>query len=300
MELIYRNDHQERSGDAEGLHRYICESTKPVEVPYVYHYTSLDALFNGMLLEQPINGMQICLWASSVLCVNDTQEVRIAFDFVRDHIVKIEDANDDVSMMTEMLADYYVTSFSLLRDSLLMWQRYAKNATGISICFDVNVLRQSAKDSLIKCVYLKPEVLDKIRSYMKDSKPVSCTFGQFALVCFVLLVGLSKSKDRDKVIGRISAFLDFLMSLKNRDYIDENEVRLFVVEQNTNAKSRVREQKDIVEYVERFFPKEAVVEIMVGPNNLDKEKTALFIKRYLDRIGMSHVKVTTSGVHYRG
>ena len=300
MELIYRNDHQVRSGDAEGLHRYICESTKPVEVPYVYHYTSLDALFNGMLLEQPVNGMQICLWASSVLCVNDTQEVRIAFDFVRDHIVKIEDANDDVSMMTEMLADYYVTSFSLLRDSLLMWQRYAKNATGISICFDVNVLRQSAKDSLIKCVYLKPEVLEKIRSYMKDSKPVSCTFGQFALVCFVLLVGLSKSKDRDKVVGRISAFLDFLMSLKNRDYIDENEVRLFVVEQNTNAKSRVREQKDIVEYVERFFPKEAVVEIMVGPNNLDKEKTALFIKRYLDRIGMSHVKVTTSGLHYRG
>ena len=300
MELIYRNDHQVCSGDAEGLHRYICESTKPVEVPYVYHYTSLDALFNGMLLEQPVNGMQICLWASSVLCVNDTQEVRIAFDFVRDHIVKIEDANDDVSMMTEMLADYYVTSFSLLRDSLLMWHRYAKNATGISICFDVNVLRQSAKDSLIKCVYLKPEVLDKIRSYMKDSKPVSCTFGQFALVCFVLLVGLSKSKDRDKVVGRISAFLDFLMSLKNRDYIDENEARLFVVEQNTNAKSRVREQKDIVEYVERFFPKEAVVEIMVGPNNLDKEKTALFIKRYLDRIGMSHVKVTTSGVHYRG
>lgn len=300
MELIYRNDHQVCSGDAEGLHRYICESTKPVEVPYVYHYTSLDALFNGMLLEQPVNGMQICLWASSVLCVNDTQEVRIAFDFVRDHIVKIEDANDDVSMMTEMLADYYVTSFSLLRDSLLMWQRYAKNATGISICFDVNVLRQLAKDSLIKCVYLKPEVLDKIRSYMKDSKPVSCTFGQFALVCFVLLVGLSKSKDRDKVVGRISAFLEFLMSLKNRDYIDENEVRLFVVEQNTNAKSRVREQKDIVEYVERFFPKEAVVEIMVGPNNLDKEKTALFIKRYLDRIGMSHVKVTTSGVHYRG
>ena len=300
MELIYRKDHQVCSGDAEGLHRYICESTKPVEVPYVYHYTSLDALFNGMLLEQPVNGMQICLWASSVLCVNDTQEVRIAFDFVRDHIVKIEDANDDVSMMTEMLADYYVTSFSLLRDSLLMWQRYAKNATGISICFDVNVLRQSAKDSLIKCVYLKPEVLDKIRSYMKDSKLVSCTFGQFALVCFVLLVGLSKSKDRDKVVGRISAFLDFLMSLKNRDYIDENEVRLFVVEQNTNAKSRVREQKDIVEYVERFFPKEAVVEIMVGPNNLDKEKTALFIKRYLDRIGMSHVKVTTSGVHYRG
>lgn len=300
MELIYRNDHQVCSGDAEGLHRYICESTKPVEVPYVYHYTSLDALFNGILLEQPVNGMQICLWASSVLCVNDTQEVRIAFDFVRDHIVKIEDANDDVSMMTEMLADYYVTSFSLLRDSLLMWQRYAKNATGVSICFDVNVLRQSAKDSLIKCVYLKPEVLDKIRSYMKDSKPVSCTFGQFALVCFVLLVGLSKSKDRDKVVGRISAFLEFLMSLKNRDYIDENEVRLFVVEQNTNAKSRVREQKDIVEYVERFFPKEAVVEIMVGPNNLDKEKTALFIKRYLDRIGMSHVKVTTSGVHYRG
>ena len=300
MELIYRNDYQVCSGDAEGLHRYICESIKPVEVPYVYHYTSLDALFNGMLLEQPVNGMQICLWASSVLCVNDTQEVRIAFDFVRDHIVKIEDANDDVSMMTEMLADYYVTSFSLLRDSLLMWQRYSKNATGISICFDVNVLRQSAKDSLIKCVYQKPEVLDKIRSYVKDSKPVSCTFGQFALVCFVLLIGLSKSKDKEKVAGRISAFLDFLMSLKNVDYIDENEVRLFVVEENSNAKSRVREQKEVVEYVERFFPKEAVVEIMVGPNNLDKEKTALFIKRYLDRIGMSHVKVTTSGVHYRG
>ena len=94
MELIYRNDHQVRFGDAEGLHRYICESIKPVEVPYVYHYTSLDALFNGMLLEQPVNGMQICLWASSVLCVNDTHEVRIAFDFVRDYIVKIEDAND--------------------------------------------------------------------------------------------------------------------------------------------------------------------------------------------------------------
>ena len=300
MELIYRNDHQVRSGDAEGLHRYICESIKPVEVPYVYHYTSLDALFNGMLLEQPVNGMQICLWASSVLCVNDTQEVRIGFDFVRDHIVKIEDTNDDVDVMTEMMAGYYVTSFSLLRDSLLMWRGYAKNATGISICFDVNVLRQYAKDSLMKCIYLTPEMLDRIRSYIKDSKPVSCTFGQFALVCFVLLIGLSKSKDKEKVAGRISAFWDFLMSLKNMDYIDENEVRLFVVEENSNAKSRVREQKEVVEYVERFFPKEAIVEIMVGPNNADKEKTAFFIKRYLHRIGMSHVKVTTSGLHYRG
>ena len=55
-----------------------------------------------------------------------------------------------------------------------------------------------------------------------------------------------------------------------------------------------------MEYVERFFPKEAIVEIMVGPNNVDKEKTAFLIKRYLDRIGMSHVKVTTSEVHDRG
>lgn len=300
MELIYRSDRQVSSGDADALHRYICESVKPVDVPNVYHYTSLDALFNGMLLEQSVNGMQICLWASSVLCVNDTQEVRIGFDFVRDHIIKIEDVNDDVNMMTEMLANYYVTSFSLLRDSLPMWRGYSKNATGISICFDVNVLRQYAKDSLIKCIYLTPEVLDQIRSYIKDSEPVSCTLGQFALICFVLLIGLSKSEDKEKVAGRISALLDFLMSLKNKDYIDENEVRLFITEQNSAAKSRVREQKDVVEYVERFFPKEAIVEIMVGPNNADKEKTAFLIKRYLDRIGMSHVRVTTSGLHYRG
>lgn len=54
-----------------------------------------------------------------------------------------------------------------------------------------------------------------------------------------------------------------------------------------------------IPYINQYFPKCALEEIIVGPNN-DMERTIYSIKTYLKHIGFEHVKVIPSIVPYRG
>lgn len=98
----------------------------------------------------------------------------------------------------------------------------------------------------------------------------------------------------------IEPIVKFTFSLKNTAYSYEEEVRLLYTssdEDKDKIKHRFKNNL-IVPYIEQYFPKESLIEIIVGPNN-DMERTIYSLEKYLKHIGFEHVKVTPSKVPYR-
>ena len=91
----------------------------------------------------------------------------------------------------------------------------------------------------------------------------------------------------------------FAFSLKHPSYSYEKEVRLMsTISDKDEIKHRFKNNL-IIPYIEKYFPKDALKEIIVGPNN-DMERTIYSLEKYLKHIGFEHVKVTPSKVPYRG
>lgn len=54
----------------------------PNNVKIVYQYTNIEALFNGIIVKNPILNKEICLWASNCEYMNDPDEVRTGRKFI--------------------------------------------------------------------------------------------------------------------------------------------------------------------------------------------------------------------------
>lgn len=113
-------------------------------------------------------------------------------------------------------------------------------------------------------------------------------------MCYICLCA------KDKSIALIlSPYLELFLSIKNLAYEYEDEVRLLkAVENDKDVKYRMRKSL-MVPYVEQYFPKEALIEIIVGPNN-EMNRIVRTLKSYLNTVGFGHVVVTPSKVPYRG
>jgi hypothetical protein len=48
----------------------------------IYHYTSLDALFNGILVPNPQQHKEICLWATHSNYLNDKSEIEFSSELI--------------------------------------------------------------------------------------------------------------------------------------------------------------------------------------------------------------------------
>lgn len=51
------------------VHDFISDLTKPVTEKYVYHYTTIEALFNGIVYINSDSQGLICLWATIMRCI---------------------------------------------------------------------------------------------------------------------------------------------------------------------------------------------------------------------------------------
>ena len=88
-----------------------------------------------------------------------------------------------------------------------------------------------------------------------------------------------------------------MTALKHKAYVDEDEVRLVLVAGEADRKFRFKDNK-FIPYIEQYFPKEALTEIIVGPNN-DMPRTVYSLETYLKHICFDHVKVTASDIPYK-
>lgn len=305
MEIIEREMSPEEQAFNKEVQAFIKECTIiPDGTDIIYQYTNIDALFNGIIVKEPQKeGVEICLWASNYLYMNDPSEIATGQEYVnkilKEYFVE-DDGDKDIQDKMDDL-DYYITSFSMTSDSLPMWGMYGKNGAGIALGFDRAII-ENANPSLYRCSYLDNRIKNKITEFcekMKGEKISQEAFGLvFIIALFALLLNKNK-KQREKMIDSFLPFLLFMIYAKDPAYKYEDEARLLIhSDQNSEIKYRAQNNL-IIPYIEIFFPKEALKTVLVGPTN-DMKRTMKSIDRYLKSKGFNDVQIIESKVPYRG
>lgn len=170
----------------------------------------------------------------------------------------------------------YLLSFSKYSDDLSMWRAYGKDRTGLSIGFDLNMLKKYCDEnvnyntSILKCVYEHDKIISELISYWNS---------EYKNI---------KINENDKTIGFDDANLFFLIRdlcfrIKSNPYKNENEWRLCKNEFNEEKIKFHVKGNLIVPYVEHYFDKSIIKNIIIGPssNSIQAEMALeLFLKSF--------------------
>lgn len=260
----------------------------PSRKRYLYQYTKMESLCEGILGRDRLQGKEINLRATSLGYMNDPYEmisgIRFA-TFVLQNVFHVDNLLLD-GIISEIRRNIFVTCFSTERDSLPMWNMYGNNGHGVSLLFDAKSLCESYSEPPFRCVYDEGvrilRLLKKwqIESLAKKNSPYN-TYKN------LLPHGLSVQ----------TAILTILMLIvKNKYYKHENEVRI-IVNDDTTVKFRNADNL-IIPFKDHYLPKEALHEIIIGPCN-DPIRTKESVEQYLLSLGMEHVLVSNSFVPYQ-
>lgn len=279
-------------------------TTKTIQ-PKIYHYTSMEALFNGILCKCNSES-RICLRASNVLYMNDPNEIQFGLSYFEK--LFDNDIKDDFNTYAEKCSNYFLTSFSSHKDYLPMWNIYAHNATGIALGFNSNVIKGNKNGEFLSCLYGYEKLKSILEKYVSNKKELKenindntkeLAIGIIIILFFILLKYGKEKSFIDDISEKLLPILRLIVSLKDQSYSYEQEVRLLSVSENVEEVKFYFKNNYFIPYINQYFPKEALEEIIVGPNN-DMERTIYSIKTYLKHIGFEHVKVIPSKVPYRG
>lgn len=245
------------------------------DVNTFYHYTTIDALVNGIMRDNAQKGKEVCFRATHSRFVNDSEEIIKGVGI----IASVLERNDSSKAFDEYYTDFlriyddlFLISFSEKRDSLPMWNTYANRSTGITIG------------------------IERLKSMSKDDVVVKCTYG---LKNFTSLLKIY-TDPTDSKVAKIGSrlLLHFLpQMIKNEDFAYENEIRL--IGKFNDSPIKFREKNGyIIPYKEVFFAKEQIKSITLGPcqNMKDAEYS---LRQFLDSRGFEHVKIEKSKIPYR-
>ena len=275
----------------------------PEEVTTIYHYTTIEALTNGIIVNNAIKDKEICLWASNCEYMNDPDEVKTGYQFLNKIIGSYLDNKENLPYVSEY--DYtikdkiFITSFSTQNDSLPMWEMYGKDGKGIALGIDKEIITKVYKPLIYKCIYNSDK---HIREISQILKPKKITRDSNIYDSEVLKKGLEKILET-AISGIIGVINDIVTTLaysiflvKNKDYSYEDEIRLYTIAEENIA---FRCKNDlIIPYINVFLPKEALKEIWIGPTN-DLNRTNKSLRTFLDAKGFNNVKIFKSNIHYR-
>lgn len=116
----------------------------------LYHYTSMDALY-GMIKNKEF-------WWGSLAEMNDTRELKYFIDDLKTKL-KVGNEEDEQTRYDAVFsiidtklqngAYQYAMCFSHLEDDAAQWERYADNAKGVRIAFNLKKLRELFYRSLV-------------------------------------------------------------------------------------------------------------------------------------------------------
>lgn len=275
----------------------------PEEVTTIYHYTTIEALTNGIIVNNAIKYKEICLWASNCEYMNDPDEVKTGYQFLNKIIGSYLDNKENLPYVSEY--DYtikdkiFITSFSTQNDSLPMWKMYGKDGKGIALGIDKEIITKVYKPLIYKCIYNSDK---HIREISQILKPKKITRDSNIYDSEELKKGLEKILET-AISGIIGVINDIVTTLaysiflvKNKDYSYEDEIRLYTIAEENIA---FRCKNDlIIPYINVFLPKEALKEIWIGPTN-DLNRTNKSLRTFLDAKGFNNVKIFKSNIHYR-
>ena len=189
--------------------------------PFVYHYTSIEALFS-ILEGYRRNGLYALPFrAHSVYNTNDSREMELGFATVKDilpafeksysHNMNLSEIYENPEYETECKNQCfpkpedglievgsvpYTISFACKRDFLPMWSMYGDHKKGVCIKFDINKLidrlvgnvqlcfvhYENNKDNIIED-YLLPELYDFDAKRSKTGLSIKDKIEELSLLC---------------------------------------------------------------------------------------------------------------------
>ena len=278
---------------------------KLINKSIVYHYTTWDTLFKGILSSENLNNKRVVLRAYSVNYMNDVSEGLIIprgkSDFeerkLAENYYQIVETNEGekrkvpatMSAFRKYLFErsahqakqhLFSVSFSKVSDSLPMWNNYGHNGYGLSIGFDAEAIVNQGYD-LVECIY-DNELSKKLAGYMYD---------------FV--------HDAPK---RTHQTIELNTIGKNSHFEYEKECRIPLREYYGNYCITKRDQfypikydikRGVISpYVDIFVPLKAIQEIWIGPTN-DSNLAEDSLKSWLESIGMNWIKIKKSSAPFR-
>ena len=250
---------------------------------YLYYYSSLETLVNGILVENPKPNNEVCIWATRWSHMNDKLEVKSGLDLLKNGNMP----STIIGFHEQYIEKLHVICFTENKDKLQMWNGYGKRGYGVMLAFDFKELLKYYPNLLKPCIYENTSTDKKI-----IKKIIDCDFsGSF----------LELSSD-SKLIASFLCTLIFLSLHKDCAYSYEKEVRLtgigipmlsFPVE----SKYRVQDGL-IIPYIPVYFPKSTLKQIWLGPC-LEHERNKKILEEILKSKGFD-TEILISKKPYRG
>ena len=271
----------------------------------VYHYTTWDTIFRGILSSENLNNKRAVLRAYSVNYMNDIsegliiprgqstfEERKLAENYYQ--IVETKEGEKikvPATMSTfrknlfersahQAKQNLFSVSFSKVSDSLPMWNNYGHNGHGLSIGFDAETIVNQGYD-LVECIY-DNELSEKLAGYIYDS--------------------IHDAPERTHQTIELNTIA------KNSHFEYEKECRIPLREYYGNCCITKRGQfypikydikRGIISpYVDIFVPLKAIQEIWIGPTN-DSNLAEDSLISWLESIGMNWIKIKKSSAPFR-
>ena len=133
-------------------------------VNYLYHYTTIEALVNGIIAPSPRNGEEICIRATHNQYMNDPSEFRWGVSLLEKIFAELEKNGVDIQSIKDLFEGYkknfYFLCFSEQADSLPMWNMYGGNGHGVALKFG-KFQQTEQNEWLVKCEYNWNNVLPR-------------------------------------------------------------------------------------------------------------------------------------------
>jgi len=280
----------------QNIDKYVYFKTNIQGMDFLYHYTDLNGILGIFNTKS--------LWASNAFFLNDSSEISYGLNLSHDlfnnfyQSLKSEKAKnilknlyDDYSGFV-LSSNLFLVSFCEDGDLLSQWRGYALNSDGISLRFNLQVIRTLPQINLYKVVYNKDEQ-SKIVNFL-----------------FVLLEDLMDYLEKTKTKSFlhyfnywITIFTTIILTFKDNSFSEEKEWRLIynhnAVGNNKSIEYRIRNNY-ILPYIkiEKLNLMNLISSILIGPSSNNQIITKS-IKYFLDEKKYEHITVDNSRIPYR-
>lgn len=253
----------------------------------LYHYTSIEALFNGILVKNNIQeNKEVSLMATDSEFLNDPTEIELGakvLSILPEINRYFRFGDSDSEHIKKRFKHCCIISFSRSMDSLPMWSLYGKKGDGISLGFDIDVIMKSGV-CVFPCFYdvkILKKFIKAIRKLSEDERipdDAKCN-------------SLPRKAFQDTLLYIILSRL-----IKDPAFEYEKEYRHIALgDDSVNFRYA---NNMIIPYKMVYLPKDALRQIIIGPN-LEPERTKKSVQAYLAHLGFEHVEVKISDVPYR-
>jgi len=249
----------------------------------LYHYTNIEALYNGILVKEPKSEEEcISLFATDYRYLNDKNEIQYGLSALEE--IYCDRYRLSLSSNSgNKIGTNYIISFSEEKDSIPMWSTYGKKGDGIALGFDFEILNDKT-NSIQKCLYSNKDIKKQLLQTL-------------AFVDYQINLGFGINQTvRKYIMLNIAQYLKSM--IKHSGYEYEKEFRL-VIKNTKDYVTKYRYSNNlIIPYVVKYLPKAALKKIIIGPN-LNTERTRVSLKEYLDSKGFEDVIIESSNVPFR-